>query len=255
MKRSCAKRKRTNSSFVSGDYYSDDSAVESDMDVFTDDDDFSPSTTRPKKTKFSRGTKSVKEEVGMDTAGISDSKTGMCGSNGSGSNVVSKEGQRILMRQWLEQQADSEQIPGFHWYNKEKREIRIPVEARLQVWMDHRWLPCLLCMGWTHRWEYRIQIYTKMIKSHLDISIFGSLSCVQFSCCTTSMNFVQDVNCPSSMFFTHFCNKPYVAREPQSDHRLYEHHGLWYIRHHTRTRLCNRFHHKFAVIPSCNSDG
>ena len=125
MKRSCAKRKRTNSSFVSGDY-SDDSAVESDMDVFTDDDDFSPSTTRPKKTKFSRGTKSIKEEVGMDTAGISDSKTGMCGSNGSGSNVVSKEGQRILMRQWLEQQADSEQIPGFHWYNKEKREIRIP---------------------------------------------------------------------------------------------------------------------------------
>jgi hypothetical protein len=90
-------------------YSSEDSAVESDMD-HSDDDNYSPSysSTRSKRIKYSSMSSSIS------------------GCRMSEDEKKSEREGRVLMRPWLEQQANSGEIPGLYWYNKERKEIRIP---------------------------------------------------------------------------------------------------------------------------------
>lgn len=109
------RRKRTYS-----DYVSDDSAVEADLDSGSDSEFTRVSPVGPSKPKRLRSdvvTSGVKVEV--------VSKTDYCYGVGDAESFA-REGEKLLMRQWLQRQADQGTIPGLRWLDEKKTQIRIP---------------------------------------------------------------------------------------------------------------------------------
>lgn len=106
------RRKRTYS-----DYVSDDSAVEADLDSGSESDFRRASPLGPSKPKRYRA--DVSRGGAVDEAG---SKTDCWGD----AEAVARDGEKLLMRQWLQRQADQGTIPGLRWLDEQKTQIRIP---------------------------------------------------------------------------------------------------------------------------------
>lgn len=105
------KRKRRESEF-----YSEDSAVEVDIDSGSDTE-FRCGSSKKKRLRRS-GSLTAKRQAfgsGWGTSAAADWPTryGGCG-------------EKLLLRQWLQKQADDETIPGLSWLDKDKTQIRIP---------------------------------------------------------------------------------------------------------------------------------
>lgn len=96
---------------ASGDV-SDDSALESDTSSLTDGETGSDGARSPPRAQGSRG------------AGPRSSRRAPTGS--AAPRRCSMRGDRMLMRDWLQAQADRKRFPNMHWCNAEHTMIRIP---------------------------------------------------------------------------------------------------------------------------------
>lgn len=111
------RRKRTYS-----DYVSDDSAVEADLDSGSDSEFTRSSPLGPTKAKRSKS--DVARNGGA--AGEVGSKTDCCYGIVGDVESFARDGEKLLMRQWLQRQADQGTIPGLCWIDDKRTQIRIP---------------------------------------------------------------------------------------------------------------------------------
>lgn len=116
-----AMKTQTRTRFVSDDDVSDDSALESDVSSLTDGDTGSEDGRSPQPAVPRRdGTRSPRPRAIAKTTSFramtSESRDKRC--------ATRKD--RMLMRDWLQQQASRRSIPNMQWFNKECTMIRIP---------------------------------------------------------------------------------------------------------------------------------
>lgn len=107
------RRKRTYSNYVS-----DDSAVEADLDSGSDSESTRGRPLGPSKAKRFRV--DVVKSGGVYEV---DPRADCCHGD---AESFAREGQKLLMRQWLQIQADQGTIPGLVWIDEKKTQIRIP---------------------------------------------------------------------------------------------------------------------------------
>lgn len=111
-KREC-KRKRRESEF-----YSEDSAVEVDIDSGSDTE-FRCGSSKKKRLRRSGSWTVKRQAYGRGTSAVATVDPADWPTRYGG-------GEKLLLRQWLQRQADNGTIPGLAWLDKDKTQIRIP---------------------------------------------------------------------------------------------------------------------------------
>lgn len=107
-------------STLTSDDVSDDSAVESDISSLTDgdtgSDGFEDGHSSPAPPRTVADKRPARTRVPSSRAVTSSSVEKRCATRRD----------RMLMRDWLQTQADRASIPGMHWYNEQRTMIQIP---------------------------------------------------------------------------------------------------------------------------------